>query len=338
VSMAGHALPRRQVPLIGLLALLLFSVAVVLLYAQGPGPFGARSAAPTFRGGELAPPTTLPPLALQRADGRPFATADLLGRTSLFYFGYTRCPDVCPLTLAQINQARKQLGSAGAEVDAYFVTVDPARDTPARLREYTANFDTTVGLTGTPEQLAAAFAAFGVVAQRRDAERPGDYFMDHTALTFLVDPSGKLRLVYPYPAEPDDMAADVRALAAARMIRVSDPWARPANRSASGPAVSAVYLTVENTGRQSDKLLGAESDAAEEVEIHRTTVQSGVMRMAPAGEVELPAGGKLGFAPGGLHVMLTGLRRDLPAGSDVVLRLRFERAGEVVVRATARSQ
>jgi copper(I)-binding protein len=239
--------------------------------------------------------------------------------------------------LAQIAQARKQLGADAAGVDAYFVTVDPARDTPERLREYTANFAGTVGLTGTPGQLAAAYAAFGVVAQRRDApDRPTDYFMDHTAHTFLVDPAGRLRLVYPYPAEPADIAADVRALAAAKTIKVTDPWVRATKGSTTGPAVTAAYFTIENGARQSDTLLGATSDAADQVEVHRSTLQGGVMRMGPAGELEIPTGGKLTFAPGGLHVMLTGLRRDLPAGAEVVLRLRFARAGDVVVRAVAR--
>ena len=331
--------PARPSARTGLLAVLLLGLAVVLGLLVVPRLWAPEPAPPAFKGGALTPPTALPPLTLQRADGRSFTTADTIGRTSFFVFGYTRCPDFCPLTLVQVAQLHRQLGADAANVDTYFVTVDPARDTPERLREYTANFDPTiVGLTGTPDQLTAAYAAFGVVAQRRDApERPGDYFMDHTALSYLVDAGGRIRLVYPYPLEPADVAADVRALAATQPIRVADAWVRATTRSATpGLATTAAYLTIVNTGRAADALVGVSSDAADAVDLHVTRVENGVARMEPVTSLDLPPGGKLVFAPGGSHVMLTGLRADLPPGSEVVLRFRFARAGEVAVRAQAR--
>jgi protein SCO1/2 len=179
--------------------------------AAGPGAPAAALA-----GGALTPPVELPGLALQRAGGGRFTTADTRGRLSLFFFGYTTCPDVCPLTLAYVAQVRRRLGGgAGAQrLDAYFVTVDPERDTAARLVEYVAHFDPAiVPLTGTPEELERARAAFGVVAEKRPL--PGSaagYAMDHTALVYLVDGEGRIRLVYPHGVPPDVIAADVRRL------------------------------------------------------------------------------------------------------------------------------
>jgi protein SCO1/2 len=162
----------------------------------------------------LDPPLALPELSLQKADGGRFTTADTRGRVSLFFFGYTTCPDVCPLTLAYVAQARRLLGADAARVQAYFVTVDPARDTPARLMEYVGHFDPAiVPLSGTAAELELARRAFGVEAVRRDL--PGSataYAMDHTALLYLVDPDGRIRIVFPHGMKPEAMAADVRRL------------------------------------------------------------------------------------------------------------------------------
>jgi protein SCO1/2 len=175
-------------------------------------PLAGKGAQPELNGGVLSQPVLLPEFALSRADGRPFSSAETRGRWSLFFFGYTTCPDVCPLTLAYVSQVRRQL--AGRAPDAYFVTVDPARDTPARLAEYMRNFDAgIVALSGSDEALARALAAFGAVAQRREV--PGSaagYLMDHTALIYLVDPQSQITLVYPHGMQPADIVADLNKL------------------------------------------------------------------------------------------------------------------------------
>ena len=117
-------------------------------------------------------------------------------------------------------------------------------------------------------------------------------------------------------------------------VTVEQPWARAATRPADAPGgTSAVYLTLRNTGSVDDRLLGASSDVADLTEVHRTTVEDGVMRMRPAGPQDLPAGGVLTLQPGGLHVMLIDLRRDLTAGERLTVTLQLERAGDVVVDA-----
>lgn len=121
-------------------------------------------------------------------------------------------------------------------------------------------------------------------------------------------------------------------------IAIAEPWARAAPRgSPDSPGTSAVYLEIRNTSAADDTLLGASSAAADAVEVHRTTLDNGVMRMQPAGRVVVPAKGAVKLEPGGLHIMLIGLRQDLTAGGEVVVTLQFERAGEVEVRAPVRS-
>lgn len=174
-----------------------------------------RTAPAPLNGAALTPPRTVPDLTLQRADGRPFHTADLNGRLSLVFFGYTFCPDVCPLTLAEVTQVRRLLGPDAERVDIYFVTVDPARDTSERLQRYVKAFDPAIeGLTGTPAALDEMRSAFGAVATRRDAPDGGpNYFMDHTAGLFLVDRSGGISLLYAYGTPPEQISDDLRQLA-----------------------------------------------------------------------------------------------------------------------------
>lgn len=118
------------------------------------------------------------------------------------------------------------------------------------------------------------------------------------------------------------------AAAAEPMISVEAPWAR-ASIGTTRPA--AVYLTLRNRGAAPDRLLGAASPVAEEAAIHRIREENGVMRMEPAGAVELPAGGTVELKPGGLHIMLMGLDAPLEEGARFALTLRFAHAGPVTI-------
>lgn len=135
---------------------------------------------------------------LQSADG-PVDTKALRGNVLLIFFGYTHCPDICPASLAAGAQAFVSLSAAErAKTRLIMVSVDPERDTPARLKEYAKFFHTgMVGVTGTPEQIATAAKAFGAGYVRQPADANGNYAVDHTALTYLVGPDGKLAAVIP---------------------------------------------------------------------------------------------------------------------------------------------
>ncbi|MCC6178243.1 MAG: SCO family protein [Chloroflexi bacterium] len=206
---------ERRVSRTTVFALFALSVTLIVSGCAMPRPLAAPASAP-FNGGTLSPAIQVPELALRRADGRAFSTAETRGRISLFFFGYTNCPDVCPLTLFHVAQIRKELGRQAANVDAYFVTVDPARDTPARMAEYSAKFDPAiVPLTGTDEELAQVRDAFGIVAEKREAPTgAAGYFMDHTAAIFLVDRDSAIKLIYPYGMEDAMIVADLQRLIA----------------------------------------------------------------------------------------------------------------------------
>ena len=168
-----------------------------------------------LNGAVLTPPRSIPALTLQRTDGSPFSTTELTGKLSLVFFGYTFCPDVCPMTLSELLQMRRILGADADRVQVYFVTVDPARDSADRLRRYVKAFDPAFeGLTGDEDALAQMRAAFGAIGVRREAPNGGpNYFMDHTAAMFLVDRSGSISMAYAYGTPPQLLADDLRQLA-----------------------------------------------------------------------------------------------------------------------------
>jgi protein SCO1/2 len=167
-----------------------------------------------FKGGLLLPPRPAADFTLTRADGREFRLRDQRGSVVAMSFGYTFCPDVCPTTLAELAQVRDRLGEAGTRLRIVFVTVDPERDTPARLREYARGFrDAFIPLTGPPDRLAQVRKAYGAVAEKRVV--PGTsatYLVDHSAAVYLIDPRGRLRLALPFGTSIDDMTHDIRLL------------------------------------------------------------------------------------------------------------------------------
>jgi protein SCO1 len=125
-------------------------------------------------------------------DGRTVTDATFRGKWLLVYFGYTFCPDVCPGTLMEMTRAMQNIGSLADKVQPIFITFDPERDTPQIMGEYVKNFDPRfVGLTGTPQQTAAAAKVFHVYnsAKRLDANSK-EYVFDHSSYIYIMDPNG----------------------------------------------------------------------------------------------------------------------------------------------------
>ncbi len=175
------------------------------------GPFGEDDYA--FQGTELEPPNPAPALDLTDQSGQPFSLDQLEGKAVLLFFGFTNCPDVCPLTLSDFGAVRAELGEQAEDVAVVFVTVDPARDTPERMAEYLQFFDASyIGLTGTDEQIAAAAQGYGVYYQAQESDSTLGYLVDHTAGSFVIDPDGNYRLLYAYGTDPAIIAEDVRHL------------------------------------------------------------------------------------------------------------------------------
>jgi protein SCO1 len=126
-------------------------------------------------------------------DGQTVTDAQFRGKWLLVYFGYTHCPDACPTALTNMADALDQIGpSKRQKVQVVFITVDPERDTPAVMKDYVGAFEDAkfMGLTGTPEQVAAAEAAYRVHARRYD-RADGDYAMSHAATIDIMGPDGR---------------------------------------------------------------------------------------------------------------------------------------------------
>jgi protein SCO1/2 len=154
------------------------------------------------------------PFALVDFDDAPFAFKDILGRPSLVYFGFTRCPDICPTTLFQLSQVLSRLGPDADRINALFITVDPDRDTPAQMKSYLSAFDPHLrGLTGDKAHLAVAWAVYGVNAVIVPTTSD-NYNMDHTSTVFVLDRNGRFATTFDMHAAPDDAVSLIREMLA----------------------------------------------------------------------------------------------------------------------------
>jgi len=131
----------------------------------------------------------------------------------VMFFGFTRCPDVCPITLAELKAIKEQLGEDGKRLQVLFVTVDPERDTPQVLKSYMASFDPSfVALRGTPEQTAATAKEFKVFYAKSPGKTADSYSVDHSAGSYVFDTQGRIRLFERYGSGADALTADIKAL------------------------------------------------------------------------------------------------------------------------------
>lgn len=167
--------------------------------------------AATLRAGAYDPPQSAPDFALQGSDGTDISLSRYRGKIVLMTFGFTSCAAVCPTTMATLAQARESLGADADAVQVIFVTVDPARDNAALMRDYLASFgDGFVGATGSEEKLAAVREQYAVTAVRQ-GDGP-DYAVAHTSSIFLIDDEGRLRGMMPFGRDPADFVHDIRFL------------------------------------------------------------------------------------------------------------------------------
>ncbi len=151
--------------------------------------------------------------ALTDHNGQPKSIKDFAGKVVVLFFGYTQCPDVCPTTMTELVEVKKLLGADGDKLQGLFVTVDPARDTPAVLKSYMANFDPTfLALYAAPEALAVVAKDYKVYYKKAEGKTPTSYTMDHSAGSYIYDTQGKLRLYTRYGSGVAPLAADIKLL------------------------------------------------------------------------------------------------------------------------------
>jgi protein SCO1/2 len=207
--MTPHARPHPSArrALLASLAALSAAGALALLGACSREPKLAFKSV-DITGAEYARQFNLPD-----ADGRMRTLADFAGKLTVVFFGYTQCPDVCPITLSALVETKRLLGTDGDKLQAVFITVDPERDTPLLLKNYVSAFDPTfVALRGTPDEVAATAKEFKVFYRKAPGKTPESYTVDHTAASYVFDPQGKVRLYVRTDMPPADLAADLKAL------------------------------------------------------------------------------------------------------------------------------
>ena len=167
----------------------------------------------TYRGSLIDPPVPAADFELTDQNGQKFRLSDQDGEIILLFFGYSNCPDVCPLTMSEYKQMKEMLGEQADQVRFVFVTVDPERDTQARLSEYVNAFDPEIiGLTGSRTELEPVWKSYGVYQAKQETGSAAGYTVDHTSRTYLIDQDGNWRLTYPFEMEKEDILSDVRYL------------------------------------------------------------------------------------------------------------------------------
>jgi len=175
------AVQRRAYWLLGVFVIGLVGM-VAATAALLPGSLGPPAESRSAVGG---------PFRLQASFGKIVDSSEIAGRPFLLFFGFTRCPSIYPTTLSELNGLIEDLHGAGGDIRAYFVSVDPERDTPDVLRDYLGSFgDGITGLTGTPDEVGRLARSYRTVV-RRVPLAGGDYTMEHTALVYLMDGRGK---------------------------------------------------------------------------------------------------------------------------------------------------
>jgi protein SCO1/2 len=186
----------------------LISIIFVLALSACQGGLGHE-----FKGSPIDPPLPIPDFSLTTAQGDTFQFAEAQGDILLFYFGYTYCPDVCPLTMWEVSQAVQALGEDQDRVQVVFVSVDPARDTPEVLETYLANFGSNViGLRDDMEKVEAVMKPFGAYGQAEKAEADGSYLVSHSARLYLVKPEEGVLLTYPFGFKAAELQEDLAYL------------------------------------------------------------------------------------------------------------------------------
>jgi protein SCO1 len=327
-------------------ALLLAGAAVLWLgFGTDFGRRGdAPSEAPEFRGGVLSRPAPKPQFTLTDTEGRPFDfVQETAGQVTLLFFGFTYCPDICPVHMANVAAVLDDLPpDMRRQIRVVFISGDPDRDTPERLREWLDAFDPSfIGLRGSVEEVNAILADLRLVPLvHGPADSRGNYSVGHPAQILAFTPDGYLRLMYPFGMRQADWAHDLPKLVAwqppgdgagghASLIRASMAYV-PAPAGA-GPA--AVYVTLTNRATEPDTLLGATTRVAGYVELHRHAMTGGRMMMEQVAGAGIAAGDSLSLAPGGYHLMLFDLTAPLAPGDTFTVDLEFRRGGTLPVRA-----
>ena len=193
------------------------SIAGYAVLAGATGLFGLISGCSEqkfqFKGVDITGADYAKDFSLSDHNGRTRTMADFRGRVVVVFFGYTQCPDVCPTTMAEMAEVKKQLGKDGEKLQALFISIDPERDTPEVLKAYMENFDPGfLALRPAPDKLAELARHFKIYAKKVDGKTPTSYTMDHSAGSYVFDTQGRVRLFVRYGSGPAALVSDLQLL------------------------------------------------------------------------------------------------------------------------------
>ena len=324
----------------------------------------AEGSSGTYRGVPLPTPIAKPSFTLTDFTGQSYDfAAQTRDKVALLFFGYTHCPDICPLHMANIAAVLKRMPAGDkARVVTVFVTTDPERDTPQRLREWLGNFDASfVGLTGSHEQISQVQQMFGLPPATREYLNADSvkYFVGHGAQVFAFARDGNAYTIYPFGIRQEDWANDLPRLVNATGAEIRRDLAAQAKSEelaatrGKGSSIkmeglvvtqavvaepasldeAAAYLTIMNGLAQEDTLVAVAADIAVRGEVHETMGEGELRHMMSTPALVIPARAETKLAPGGNHVMLLQLKKKLVAGDSVTMYLSLARVGAVEVRA-----
>jgi protein SCO1 len=192
---------------------LIRSVLVTLAAVVALGACSDKPDAASFHSIDITGADYADGFTLTDHNGQTRTLADFKGKAVVIFFGYTQCPDVCPTSMSELAQARQLLGADGARLQGLFVSVDPQRDTPEIMKEYMASFDPTfLALYAKPDELPDLAKRFKVYYKKVPGSTPDTYTMDHSAGSYIYDPSGRVRLYSRYGGGAQVLADDVKKL------------------------------------------------------------------------------------------------------------------------------
>jgi protein SCO1 len=187
------------------------ALAIVLLGTATAVAVGARAGrAPELHGTLLEPPLPAAEFLLTSAGGDRTGPQEHRGRIVVLFFGFTSCPDVCPLTLQRLAGAMRSLGDRGDDVQVILVSVDPDRDTPEAVNDYARSFDPRfIGVTGSETELREVASRYGIFFAANPVEGESGYSVDHTASTLVLDRRGRLAMIWPFDTAEEELASDL---------------------------------------------------------------------------------------------------------------------------------
>ena len=176
---------------------------------------GCSEPAASFSGIDITGADYATGFTLTDHNGQPRTLADFKGKAVVLFFGFTQCPDVCPTTMSELAEAKRQLGADGERLQGLFVSIDPERDTPEIMKQYMASFDPSfLALYAAPNSMPELAKSYKIYYKKVDGPTPTSYTMDHSAGSYVYDPQGRIRLYHRYGTGSAALAADLKKLLA----------------------------------------------------------------------------------------------------------------------------